>query len=141
MFPSPKKADSPLDPAAVRKKLTSVLKRAGCKHLRFHDLRHTFATNALEHGMDIKTLSVIIGHVSSATTLNVYTHVTDEMRQKAADQITGESPVWSRLTSRDIRRDRKQRTSKQSRESTASRVPGALPRSMTTSGRGGIPRK
>ena len=87
MFPSPKKADSPLDPAAVRKKLTSVLKRAGCKHLRFHDLRHTFATNALEHGMDIKTLSVIIGHVSSATTLNVYAHVTDEMRQKAADQI------------------------------------------------------
>ena len=87
MFPSPKKADSPLDPAAVRKKLTAVLKRAGCKHVRFHDLRHTFATNALEHGMDIKTLSAIIGHVSSATTLNVYAHVTDEMRQKAADRI------------------------------------------------------
>ena len=87
MFPSPKKEDSPLDPAAVRKKLTAVLKRAGCKHVRFHDLRHTFATNALEHGMDIKTLSAIIGHVSSATTLNVYAHVTDEMRQKAADRI------------------------------------------------------
>lgn len=87
MFPSPKKADSPLDPAAVRKKLATVLKRAGCKHVRFHDLRHTFATNALEHGMDIKTLSAIIGHVSSATTLNVYAHVTDEMRQKAADRI------------------------------------------------------
>ena len=87
MFPSPKKADSPLDPAAVRKKLSAVPKRAGCKHLRFHDLRHTFATNALEHGMDIKTLSAIIGHVSSATTLNVYAHVTDEMRQKAADRI------------------------------------------------------
>ena len=63
------------------------LKRAGCKHLRFHDLRHTFATNALEHGMDIKTLSAIIGHVSSATTLNVYAHVTDKMQQKAADRI------------------------------------------------------
>lgn len=37
--------------------------------------------------MDIKTLSTIIGHVSSATTLNVYAHVTDEMRQKAADRI------------------------------------------------------
>ena len=37
--------------------------------------------------MDIKTLSAIIGHVSSATTLNVYAHVTDEMRQKAADRI------------------------------------------------------
>ena len=87
MFPSQRKVDSPLDPAGVRKKVAAVLKRAGCKHLRFHDLRHTFATNALEHGMDIKTLSAIIGHVSSATTLNVYTHVTDEMRQKAADRI------------------------------------------------------
>ena len=87
MFPSPRKEDSPLDPAAVRKKLAIVLERAGCKHVRFHDLRHTFATNALEHGMDIKTLSAVIGHVSSATTLNVYAHVTDEMRQSAAAKI------------------------------------------------------
>ena len=79
MFPSSKKEDSPLDPAAVRKKLSAVLKRAGCPAARFHDLRHTFATNALEHGMDVKTLSAVIGHVSSATTLNVYAHITDEM--------------------------------------------------------------
>ena len=87
MFPSPRKEDSPRDPAAVRKKLAAVLERADCKHVRFHDLRHTFATNALEHGMDIKTLSAVIGHVSSATTLNVYAHVTDEMRQSAAAKI------------------------------------------------------
>ena len=87
MFPSPKKEDSPLDPAAVRKKLAKVLGRAGCKHIRFHDLRYTFATNALEHGMDIKTLSTIIGHVMSATTLNVYAHVTDTMREQAAASI------------------------------------------------------
>jgi len=87
MFPSPRKENSPLDPAAVRKKLAIVLERAGCKHVRFHDLRHTFSTNALEHGMDIKTLSAVIGHVSSATTLNVYAHVTDEMRQSAAAKI------------------------------------------------------
>ena len=51
------------------------------------DLRHTFATNALAHGMDIKTQSTILGHVSSATTLNTYSHVTDEMRQRAAVKI------------------------------------------------------
>ena len=45
---------------------------------------HTFATNALAYGMDIKTLSTILGHVSCATTLNTYSHVTDEMRQRAA---------------------------------------------------------
>ena len=87
MFPSPLNNDSPRDPTAVRKRLTTILERADCKHVRFHDLRHTFATASLEHGMDIKTLSTIIGHVSSATTLNVYAHVTDEMRKTAAAKI------------------------------------------------------
>lgn len=87
MFPSPVKEDSPLDPAAVRKRMSLILERAGCKKVRFHDLRHTFATTALEHGMDIKTLSTIIGHVSTATTLNIYAHVTDEMRRTAAAKI------------------------------------------------------
>ena len=48
---------------------------------------YVFATNALEHGMDVKTLSTIIGHVSSATTLNIYAHVTDDMRRQAAAKI------------------------------------------------------
>ena len=42
---------------------------------------------ALEHGMDVKTLSTIIGHVSSATTLDIYSHVTDLMQQQAAAKI------------------------------------------------------
>ena len=87
MFPSPVKEDSPQDPAAVRKRLSTILKRAKCKHIRFHDLRHTFATSSLEHGMDVKTLATIIGHVSSSTTLNIYAHVTDEMQRTAAAKI------------------------------------------------------
>ena len=87
MFPSPVKEDSPQDPTAVRKRLSTILKRAECKHIRFHDLRHTFATASLEHGMDVKTLSTIIGHVSSSTTLNIYAHVTDEMQRTAAAKI------------------------------------------------------
>ena len=55
--------------------------------MTYPDLRHTFATMSLENGMDVKTLSTIIGHVSSATTLNTYTHITDEMRRKAAVNI------------------------------------------------------
>lgn len=87
IFPSPVSEDSPRDPAAVRKRLQTVLERAECKKIRFHDLRHTFSTTALERGMDIKTLSTIIGHVSSSTTLNIYAHVTDEMRRTAAVKI------------------------------------------------------
>ena len=87
MFPSPKKEDTPMRPSSIHQRLHRILDHAGCDRVRFHDLRHTFATNALAYGMDIKTLSTILGHVSCATTLNTYSHVTDEMRQKAAVKI------------------------------------------------------
>ena len=87
IFPSPKKEDSPMRPSSIHHRLHSILDHAGCERTRFHDLRHTFATNALAYGMDIKTLSTILGHVSCATTLNIYSHVTDEMRQRAAVKI------------------------------------------------------
>lgn len=88
LFPSPfKEGDEPRDPSSVYKKMQRVLERAECKKIRFHDLRHTFATMALEHGMDVKTLSAIIGHVSSSTTLDVYSHITTEMQIKAAHNI------------------------------------------------------
>ena len=87
MFPSPVKEDCPMTPCAVRRRLQLILEHAGCKHVRFHDLRHTFATLSLQNGMDVKTLSAMLGHVSAATTLDIYTHITDDMRHTAAVNI------------------------------------------------------
>lgn len=84
IFPSPKIADAPLGPAVVRERLSKILELAVSEHVCFHNLRHTFATTLLEYGMDVKTLSTIIDHNSVATTLNIYAHITDDMRVKTA---------------------------------------------------------
>ena len=90
IFPSPVYPDEPRNPSAVYHRFQKILERANCKRVRFHDLRHTFATMALENGMDIKTLSAMIGHVSAETTLNIYFHITDTMQQQAAAKIDRE---------------------------------------------------
>ena len=87
IFPSPVKEDAPRDPQTVYKRMQEILVRAGCKRVRFHDIRHTFATMALAKGMDVKTLSSTIGHVSAATTLDIYSHVTSDMQRNSADKI------------------------------------------------------
>ena len=64
-----------------------ILKEAGLEHIRFHDLRHTFATLALQNGVDVKTLSNILGHFSAGFTLDTYAHVTTGMQQDAANKV------------------------------------------------------
>ena len=87
MFPSPVLEDLPLNPGSVYDRLQLILEHANCKQVRFHDLRHTFATLALQNGMDVKTLSAMLGHVSAATTLDIYTHATSDMQHAAARKI------------------------------------------------------
>ncbi len=87
VFPSPLDNTKTRSPSAVRKRLQLILERSGCPKVRFHDLRHTFSTMALEKGMDIKSLSSMLGHVSSATTIDIYSHITNTMQQQAAVKI------------------------------------------------------
>lgn len=64
-----------------------LLKRANLPDIRFHDLRHTFATHALTSGVDVKTLSGILGHMRAAFTLDTYTHTTGDMQKRAAEIV------------------------------------------------------
>ncbi len=55
--------------------------------IRFHDLRHSFATLSLEQGMDIKTVSHMLGHTDAGFTMNTYMHVTDSMQENVANAM------------------------------------------------------
>ena len=82
VFPSP--SGGPISPDSVNNMLKRVLKRAGIPRVRFHDLRHTFATLALQNGVDIKTVSGMLGHFSAGFTLDTYAHVTTAAQKEAA---------------------------------------------------------
>ena len=69
--------------------MKKIMKDAGLPNMRFHDLRHTFATHALTSGVDAKTLSGILGHTKTSFTLDTYTHVTGDMHQKASEIVGG----------------------------------------------------
>ena len=86
MFPSPV-TGTMYHPDAAGRIHRKLLKEAGIEPVRFHDLRHTFATLALQNGVDIKTLSGMLGHYSSGFTLDTYTHITDKMQQEAAEKV------------------------------------------------------
>ena len=64
-----------------------ILKDAGLEHIRFHDLRHTFATLALQNGVDIKTVSSMLGHYDAGFTLRTYTHATRQKQDEAAETM------------------------------------------------------
>ena len=65
-----------------------TLKVAGVQDINFHALRHTFATRALEAGMDIKVLSSILGHAQASTTLNLYAHALPDHKRQSMDKMS-----------------------------------------------------
>ena len=71
-----------IEPRTFKDYYDEILESAGLEHYTFHALRHTFATRALEQGMDNKTLSIILGHYSVSFTLDTYTHVLDSQKHE-----------------------------------------------------------
>lgn len=77
-------------PIAIRsyqRSFSLFLKKLGIAHKGFHSLRHTFATRALECGMDVKTLSEILGHKNAAITLNRYVHSLTEHKRNMMNRL------------------------------------------------------
>lgn len=62
-------------------------KRLGIERKGFHSLRHTFATRALECGMNVKTLSEILGHKNATVTLNRYAHSMMEHKKEMMNKL------------------------------------------------------
>ena len=110
VFPGP--TDGPMSPDSVLHMLHRVLKRAGLPRVRFHDLRHTFATLALQNGGDVKTVSGMLGHYSAAERggeshgtgadngpLNRKNHLRKAVRSRRGKAAPGPHffPVWVRI--------------------------------------------
>ena len=64
-----------------------IVSNIGIPDARLHDLRHTFAVSSLQSGNDVKTVQEALGHHTAAFTLDVYGHVTEEMRKASADRL------------------------------------------------------
>ena len=84
IFPHPKDTSKPMPGDIALRRLRKILESAGLPHIRFHDLRHTFATHAVSASIDPKTLSSILGHSKASFSLDRYGHVTAGMQKGAA---------------------------------------------------------
>lgn len=73
--------------ATIEHRFARVLESAGIQSHRFHDLRHTFTVESIRAGVDVKTLSSMLGHSSVSFTLDVYAHATSDMQADAADKL------------------------------------------------------
>lgn len=79
--------EKPTEPRTFRNYYKTVLKTLNIPPLKFHGLRHSFATRCIESNCDYKTVSVILGHSDISTTLNLYVHPNNEQKKKCIDKM------------------------------------------------------
>lgn len=78
---------TPINQSNLRKSYNRILDKANINRVKFHALRHTYATRLFEQNVQIKTVQVLLGHSDITTTMNIYTHVTEEVKSDAIDKI------------------------------------------------------
>lgn len=77
----------PCEPRSYRKFYVKVIKEIGLEYVNFHGLRHTFASLMITNGIDIKTVSELLGHANISTTLAIYTHSNINAKQEAIKKM------------------------------------------------------
>jgi integrase len=77
----------PTEPRTYRSYYKNMMKELNMPDLKFHGLRHSFATRCIESNCDYKTVSVLLGHSNISTTLNLYVHPNMEQKKKAIEQM------------------------------------------------------
>ena len=82
------KSDKPIEPRNMQYYFKQLQIKAGIEPLCFHSLRHTFASVCIQSGMDVKTLSEILGHANVNITLNRYVHSSMEQKRKWMNELT-----------------------------------------------------
>lgn len=82
----------PTEPRTLQYQWKRFCKEQGMRDINFHTLRHTFATSALEAGIDIKTLSEMLGHASTSITMDLYCHPTLKHKKDCMDKLWGGKP-------------------------------------------------
>ena len=88
VFSSPRK-DAFLNPRTLQYRFQTLLTRLGISRISFHALRHTFATRWIEFGMDVKSLSEVLGHAGVQITLDIYVHSSDKLKREAIEKLEG----------------------------------------------------
>lgn len=77
-----------MDPRTLQYRFQKLLQRAGLPKKSFHALRHTFATNCVESGTDVKSLSEMLGHSDVKITLNRYVHPSMDTKRRCMDRLS-----------------------------------------------------
>ena len=93
--------NKPMEPRTYQNHFKSYLKEIGSADYNFHTLRHTFATNCIDNGMDIKSLSEILGHSDVQITLNRYVHPTMDTKRKHMNAL---SAIYGQFCEQDIKK-------------------------------------
>lgn len=79
--------EKPLEPKTYRNYYKRFMTDLGVADLKFHGLRHSFATRCIESGCDYKTVSVLLGHANIGTTLNLYVHPNLDQKKKCIEKV------------------------------------------------------